>query len=126
VVKKKDRKMYRKFLKAKIHRAVVTDADLHYEGSLTIDKNLMDAAGILENELVQVVDIDNGARLETYAIIGEAGKGEIKANGAAARLIHPGDLIIIMTYAYLSESELADWNPTIVLVNDDNSVKEIR
>jgi aspartate 1-decarboxylase len=118
--------MYRKFLKAKIHRAVVTDADLHYEGSLTIDKNLMDAAGILENELVQVVDIDNGTRLETYAISGEIGKGEIKANGAAARLMHPGDRIIIMTYAYLTESELANWNPTVVLVDENNSAKEIR
>jgi len=115
--------MYRKFLKAKIHRAVVTDADLHYEGSLTIDKNLMDAAGILENELVQVVDVDNGARLETYAICGEAGKGEIKANGAAARLIHPGDRVIIMTYAYLDEFEMADWKPTVVLVDDKNAVK---
>ncbi len=118
--------MYRKFLKAKIHRAVVTDADLHYEGSLTVDKNLMQAAGILENELVQVVDIDNGARLETYAIGGEAGKGEIKANGAAARLLHPGDRIIIMTYAYLPDPELESWSPTIVLVNENNSIKDIQ
>ncbi|MBT3322161.1 MAG: aspartate 1-decarboxylase [Anaerolineae bacterium] len=117
--------MYRKLLKAKIHRAVVTEADLHYEGSLTIDKNLLDATGICEHEMVQVVDIDNGACLETYALIGEAGLGEIKANGAAARLIHPGDRIIIMTYGYVPEPELADWSPSIVLVNEDNSIKEI-
>ncbi|MCF6277875.1 MAG: aspartate 1-decarboxylase [Anaerolineales bacterium] len=118
--------MYRKFLKAKIHRAMVTEADLHYEGSLTVDKNLLDAAGIREYELVQVVDIDNGARLETYAIIGEAGSGAIKANGAAARLIHPGDRIIIMSYIHVPEPVPADWHPRIVLVNDDNSVREIR
>ena len=118
--------MYRKLLKAKIHRAVVTDADLNYEGSLTIDKDLLDAAGICEHELVQVVDIDNGARLETYAIIGEAGSGEIKMNGAAARLIHPGDRIIIMTYAYSPDPVPADWHPNVVLVNEDNSIKEIR
>jgi aspartate 1-decarboxylase len=118
--------MYRKLLKAKIHRAVVTDADLNYEGSLTVDKDLLDAAGICEHELVQVVNIDNGTRLETYAIIGEAGSGEIKANGAAARLIHPGDRIIIMTYAYVLDSEFADWNPSVILVNDDNSICEIR
>ncbi len=117
--------MYRKMLKAKIHRAVVTEADLHYEGSLTVDKDLLEAADIREYEMVQVVDIDNGARLETYAIIGEAGSGEIKANGAAARLIHPGDKIIIMTYAHVPEVELAHWQPKIVLMNNDNSIKEI-
>jgi len=117
--------MYRKLLKAKIHRAVITQADLYYEGSLTVDKNLLDAADILEYEMVQVVDIDNGARLETYAIIGEAGSGEIKANGAAARLIHPGDRIIIMTYAHVPDPELAEWSPTILLMNEDNSIKEI-
>ena len=117
--------MYRKLLKAKIHRAVVTEADLHYEGSLTVDKDLLDAADIREHEMVQVVDIDNGARLETYAIIGKAGSGEIKANGAAARLIHPGDRIIIMTYGYVLDPELAHWQPKIILMNDDNTIKEI-
>ena len=117
--------MYRKLLKAKIHRAVVTEADLHYEGSLTVDKDLLDAADIREHEMVQVVDIDNGARLETYALIGEAGSREIKANGAAARLIHPGDRIIIMTYGYALDPELAHWQPKIILMNDDNSIKEI-
>ena len=117
--------MYRKLLKAKIHRAVVTEADLHYEGSLTVDKDLLDAADIREHEMVQVVDIDNGARFETYAIIGEAGSGEIKANGAAARLIHPGDRIIIMTYGYVPDPELAHWQPKIILMNDDNTIKEI-
>lgn len=116
--------MFRKILKAKLHRAVVTRADLHYEGSLTVDKNLLDAADIREYEMVQVVNIDNGARLETYALIGEAGSGEIKANGAAARLIHPGDKIIIMTYAHVPDPELARWQPKIILLNDDNSIKE--
>ncbi len=117
--------MYRKLLKAKLHRAVVTEADLHYEGSLTVDKNLLDEADIREYEMVQVVDIDNGARLETYAITGEAGSGEVKANGAAARLIHPGDRIIIMTYAHVPENELGHWQPKIILLNADNSIKEI-
>lgn len=118
--------MFRKILKAKLHRAVVTGADLHYEGSLTVDKNLLDAADIREYEMVQVVDIDNGTRLETYALMGEAGSGEIRANGAAARLIHPGDKIIIMTYAHVPDPELARWQPKIVLLNDDNSIKETR
>jgi len=117
--------MYRKMLKAKIHRAVVTEADLHYEGSLTVDKKILEAADILEHEMVQVVDIDNGVRLETYALVGEEGSGEIKANGAAARLIHPGDKVIIMTYAHVPNPELADWQPKIILMNDDNTIKAI-
>lgn len=117
--------MYRTMLKAKLHRAVVTESDLHYEGSLTVDKNLLDAADIREYEMVQVVDIDNGARLETYALAGEVGSGEIKANGAAARLIHPGDKIIIMTYVHAPDAELARWQPKIILVKGDNSIKEI-
>ncbi|NOY99974.1 MAG: aspartate 1-decarboxylase [Chloroflexi bacterium] len=118
--------MYRKLLKAKIHRAVVTDADLHYEGSLTVDAALLDAAGIREFELVQVVDVENGARLETYTIAGPAGSGVIRANGAAARLLNPGDHVIIMTYALVPEPLPEAWSPTIVLLDDANRIREIR
>ncbi len=118
--------MYRKLLKAKIHRAVVTDADLHYEGSLTVDAALLDAAGIREFELVQVVDVENGARLETYTIAGPAGSGVIRANGAAARLLNPGDHVIIMTYAFVPEPLPEAWSPTIVLLDDANRIREIR
>lgn len=118
--------MYRKLLKAKIHRAVVTDADLNYDGSLTVDKALLDAAGICEFELVQVVDVESGARLETYAIAGEAGSGVIQANGAAARLVQTGDHIIIMNYALVEEPLPDKWNPCVVLVNEDNSIREIK
>lgn len=118
--------MYRKLLKAKIHRAVVTDADLNYDGSLTVDKSLLDAAGIREFELVQVVDIESGARLETYTIAGEPGSGEIKANGAAARLVQTGDHIIIMSYALVEEPLPEAWQPTVVLVNEENGIREIR
>jgi aspartate 1-decarboxylase len=112
--------MRRTLLNAKIHRATVTQADLHYVGSLTIDADLMKAADIVEGEQVQVVDITNGARLETYAITGEAGSGIIGINGAAAHLVHPGDMVIIMTYAQLEPDELADHRPTVVHVDEDN------
>jgi aspartate 1-decarboxylase len=112
--------MRRTLLNAKIHRATVTQADLHYVGSLTIDADLMKAADIVEGEQVQVVDITNGARLETYAITGEAGSGVIGINGAAAHLVHPGDMVIIMTYAQLEQDELADHRPTVVHVDEDN------
>ena len=116
--------MYRKMLKAKIHRAVVTDADLNYDGSLTVDKALLDAAGIREFELVQVVDVESGARLETYTIAGEPGFGEIKANGAAARLIQPGDHIIIMSYAMIEEPLPDEWQPIVILVDENNAIRE--
>jgi aspartate 1-decarboxylase len=112
--------MRRTLLNAKIHRATVTQADLHYVGSLTIDADLMKAADIVEGEQVQVVDITNGARLETYAITGEAGSGVIGINGAAAHLVHPGDLVIIMTYAQLEPRELAVHRPTVVHVDEHN------
>jgi aspartate 1-decarboxylase len=112
--------MRRTLLNAKIHRATVTQADLHYVGSLTIDADLMKAADIVEGEQVQVVDITNGARLETYAITGEAGSGVIGINGAAAHLVHPGDLVIIMTYAQLEPHELAGHQPTVVHVDEEN------
>lgn len=117
--------MYHKLLKAKIHRAVVTDADLNYDGSLTVDKSLLDAAGIREFELVQVVDVESGARLETYTIAGASGSGIIQANGAAARLVQPGDHIIIMAYALVEEPLPDKWQPTIILVDEENGIREI-
>ena len=112
--------MLRTMFKSKIHRATVTQADLHYVGSLTIDADLMKAADIVEGEQVHVVDITNGARLETYAITGEPGSGVIGINGAAAHLVRPGDLVIIMTYAQLEPRELADHQPTVVHVDEAN------
>lgn len=111
-------------LHAKIHRAVVTAADLHYEGSLTIDSDLMDAADIRVYEMVQVVDVENGNRLETYAIPGPAGSGIIQANGAAARLISPGDHIIIMTYKQVEEPVPSDWAPIVLLMDEHNCIKK--
>ena len=95
-------------------------------GSITIDRDLMDAAGILENERVQVVDNNNGARLETYVIPGERGSGVICLNGAAARLAQPGDIVIIMAYAFFTEAEAQTYRPTVVMVDGENKVKEIR
>jgi aspartate 1-decarboxylase len=113
--------MRRRMMKSKIHRATVTDADLHYVGSVTVDPDLMDAADILEFEQVAVVDIDNGARLETYVITGERGSGEICLNGAAAHLIHPGDKVILISYCEVDDTELADgWEPRVVHVDTAN------
>ncbi|CAM3330660.1 aspartate 1-decarboxylase [Kibdelosporangium persicum] len=112
--------MRRTLMNSKIHRATVTQADLHYVGSLTIDADLMKAADIVEGELVHVVDITNGARLETYAITGEAGSGVIGVNGAAAHLVHPGDMVIIITYAQLEQHEIAGHKPTVVHVDEHN------
>lgn len=117
--------MYRTLLNAKIHRATVTQADLHYVGSLTIDEALMEEAGIVEGEQVQVVDIDNGARLETYAITGARGSGVIGINGAAAHLVHPGDLVIIMTFAQLEPAEIAGHRPRVLHVDAGNRPVEI-
>jgi aspartate 1-decarboxylase len=116
--------MYRTLLRSKIHRAVVTSADLHYEGSITIDADLMRAAGLAEFELVQIADIENGARLETYVLRGDAGSGIIRMNGAAARLVGVGDHIIIMAYAQLEDPPPPDWKPSIVLVDESNRIKE--
>jgi aspartate 1-decarboxylase len=113
-------------LKAKIHRAVITEAKLSYVGSITIDQNLLDKAGILEYEKVQVVDIDNGNRLETYVIAGEANSGIICLNGAAARLVQPSDKVIIMAYCSMDKEELENFKPTVIFVNEDNSIKEIK
>lgn len=116
--------MYRKILRSKIHRAAVTDSNLEYEGSITIDVNLLTRAGMVEYELVQVVNLNNGTRFETYIIEGEAGSGKIELNGAAARLAHPGDRIIIMSYVMVNDDELVDWKPTIVLVDEKNQIKD--
>lgn len=116
--------MQRIFLKAKIHRATVTESDLNYEGSLTIDRDLMDAAGIQEFEQVNVYNINNGERFETYAIEGKRGSGVIGLNGAAARKGLVGDLIIIATYTLLSGDEAAGHAPTILLVDGGNRVKQ--
>ena len=112
-------------LKSKIHRAVITEAKLNYVGSITIDKSLMDTANILEYEKVQIVDIDNGNRFETYAIAGEAGSGIMCVNGAAARCVQPGDKIIIMTYCQVNEDEAMKFKPTVVFVDENNNIKEI-
>jgi aspartate 1-decarboxylase len=116
--------MFRHVFKSKIHRATVTEASLHYVGSITIDEDLMDEADIFINEKVQVVDIDNGARLETYAIPGPRGSGVICLNGAAARLVQTGDKVIIMTYAIVDEKEAKDWSPTVVFVDAQNKMVE--
>ena len=108
--------MQRVMLKSKIHRATVTDCDLHYVGSITIDPELLEAADILEYEQVHVLDIDNGARFETYTIAGERGSGAMKVNGAAARLVHRGDTIIVISYAHYDRSELERYEPRVVHV----------
>jgi aspartate 1-decarboxylase len=108
--------MNRTMLKSKIHRATVTGSDLHYVGSITIDEDLLDAADIREHEQVHVVDVDNGARFETYTIAGARGSGEIKINGAAARLVHTGDTVIVISYASYDERELDRYEPRVVHV----------
>jgi aspartate 1-decarboxylase len=112
--------MLRTMMKSKIHRATVTHADLHYVGSVTVDPDLMDAADLLEGEQVCIVDIDNGARLETYVIAGERGSGVIGINGAAAHLVHPGDLVILIAYGMMDEAELREYAPHVVFVDEKN------
>ncbi|GAB2716908.1 aspartate 1-decarboxylase [Nocardia thraciensis] len=117
--------MLRTMMKSKIHRATVTHADLHYVGSVTVDPDLMDAADLLEGEQVCIVDIDNGARLETYVIAGERGSGVIGINGAAAHLVHPGDLVILIAYAMMDEAELREYAPRVVFVDERNRPVEL-
>jgi len=117
--------MHRTMLKSKIHRATITDSDLHYVGSITVDPDLLEAADILEFEQVAVVDVDNGARFETYTIAGERGSGEIKVNGAAARLVHTGDTIIIISYASYDAAEMANYEPRVVHVNRSNEIIDV-
>ncbi|SMC25821.1 L-aspartate 1-decarboxylase [Clostridium acidisoli DSM 12555] len=112
-------------LKSKIHRATVTEANLNYVGSITIDRELMAAANIIEYEKIQVVDINNGSRIETYVIAGEGGSKVICLNGAAARYVQPGDKVILMTYCQMDESEAKIHKPTVVFINDDNSILQI-
>lgn len=112
-------------LKSKIHRATVTHADLHYVGSLTVDENLMEAADLLPGEQVAVVDITNGARLETYVIPGQPGTGVIGINGAAAHLVKPGDLVILIAYAVMDEEHSRGYAPKIVHVNGDNEIIDL-
>ncbi|MGI8757228.1 MAG: aspartate 1-decarboxylase [Acidimicrobiales bacterium] len=114
--------MRRRMMKSKIHRATVTDANLHYVGSVTVDEDLMDAADLLEYEQVAVVDIDNGARLETYVIAGRRGSGDICLNGAAARLVSPGDKVILISYAEYDQAELDGYAPRIVHVDTANAI----
>lgn len=114
--------MLRTMMKSKIHRATVTQADLHYVGSVTVDQDLLDAANLLPGELVHIVDIDNGARLETYTISGERGSGVIGINGAAARLVHPGDRVILIAYAQMEDAEAREYQPHVVFVDSENRV----
>ncbi len=114
--------MLRTMMKSKIHRATVTQADLHYVGSVTIDQDLLDASDILPGELVHIVDIDNGARLETYTIAGERGTGIIGVNGAAARLVDPGDLVILIAYAQVTDAEARALKPHVVFVDAVNRI----
>lgn len=117
--------MQRTMLHSKIHRATVTQADLHYVGSCTIDADLMDAADLLEGHQIDIVDIDNGARLTTYAITGERGSGQISINGAAAHLVHPGDLVIIIAYGLFEDAEARSHQPTVVHVDGENRIVQI-
>ncbi|MBR5825895.1 MAG: aspartate 1-decarboxylase [Clostridia bacterium] len=117
--------MYLTMLKSKIHRATVTESDLNYVGSITIDEALMEASGIIEYEKVQIADIDNGNRFETYVITGEKNSGCICLNGAAAKCVQNGDKIIIMAYAQLSSEEIDSHHPKVVFVNESNEIIEI-
>jgi aspartate 1-decarboxylase len=114
--------MLRTMMKSKIHRATVTQADLHYVGSVTVDEDLLDAADLLPGELVHIVDVTNGARLETYTIAGERGSGVIGINGAAARLVSPGDIVILIGYAQMDTAEARAHQPHVVFVDEDNRV----
>ncbi|MGX2993156.1 aspartate 1-decarboxylase [Streptomyces sp. JNUCC 64] len=114
--------MLRTMFKSKIHRATVTQADLHYVGSVTVDADLLDAADLFPGELVHIVDVTNGARLETYVIEGERGSGVIGINGAAAHLVHPGDLVILISYAQVADAEARALRPRVVHVDGDNRI----
>ncbi len=114
--------MLRTMMKSKIHRATVTQADLHYVGSVTVDEDLLEAADLLPGELVHIVDVTNGARLETYTIAGERGSGVLGINGAAAHLVHPGDVVILIAYGQMETAEARDYRPSVVFVDADNRV----
>ncbi|MCX4237060.1 MULTISPECIES: aspartate 1-decarboxylase [Streptomyces] len=116
--------MFRTMLKSKIHRATITQCDLNYVGSLTLDADLMDAADLLPGELIHLVDINNGSRLETYVIEGPRGSGIIGVNGAAARLVQNGDLVIIIAYAAVADADASKVEPRVVFVDEHNGVVE--
>ncbi|NLL05471.1 MAG: aspartate 1-decarboxylase [Clostridiaceae bacterium] len=118
--------MFINLMKSKIHRARVTESNLNYVGSITIDEDLMDMADLMKNEKVQIVNNNNGNRFETYVIPGERGSGMICLNGAAARLVHPGDVIIIISYGLFERKEAKEYNPKIVFVDENNKVVEIK
>jgi aspartate 1-decarboxylase len=117
--------MLRNMMKAKIHRATVTEANLNYVGSITIDKDLLDALDILPNEKVQIVNNNNGARLETYVIEGEPGSGVICLNGAAARLVQEGDIVIIIAYAWMTDEEARTHKPRVAIMDENNKIKQL-
>jgi len=112
-------------MNSKIHRAQVTQADLNYVGSITIDEDILDAVGMLPNEKVHIVNNNNGARFETYIIAGERGSGVICVNGAAARLVQKGDIVIIISYVYVSNEEAKDHKPTVAIMGENNTIKEM-
>ena len=117
--------MLRTMMKSKIHRATVTQADLHYVGSVTVDQDLLEAADLLPGELVHIVDVTNGARLETYTIAGERGSGVIGINGAAARLVSPGDIVILIGYGQMDTAEARAYRPNVVFVDEDNKIRNL-
>lgn len=117
--------MFITMFKSKIHRATVTEANLNYVGSVTIDEELLEAADILSNEKVQIVNINNGARFETYTIKGPRGSGIICLNGAAARLVQPGDTVIIISYAMMDKKEALEFRPKVILVDEQNKIKKV-
>ncbi|HLS65628.1 MAG TPA: aspartate 1-decarboxylase [Pseudogracilibacillus sp.] len=117
--------MFRTMMKGKIHRARITEANLNYVGSITIDQNILDKVDILPNEKVQIVNNNNGARLETYVIAGERGSKTICVNGAAARLVQPGDVIIIISYALVEDNELSTYRPKIAIMNERNEIEQL-
>lgn len=117
--------MFRMMMNSKIHRAQVTQADLNYVGSITIDQDILDAVGMLPNEKVHIVNNNNGARFETYIIAGERGSGVICVNGAAARLVQKGDIVIIISYVYVDNKEVQDHQPTVAIMGENNTIKEM-
>ena len=117
--------MFRNMMYGKIHRATVTEANLNYVGSITIDEDLLDAVGMTANEKVQIVNNNNGARLETYIIPGQRGSGVVCLNGAAARLVQPGDIVIIISYAFVSEENVPHHKPRVAIMDENNRIKEL-
>ncbi|MFF2286525.1 aspartate 1-decarboxylase [Peribacillus butanolivorans] len=117
--------MFRTMMNGKIHRARVTEANLNYVGSITIDEDIIDAVGILPNEKVAIVNNNNGARLETYVIAGERGSGVVCLNGAAARLVQPDDIVIIISYVMVAEDKLSDHQPKVAIMNEHNQIVEL-